>query len=96
MPYPDCPQDITKSNLVKQVTLSDRYIKRWLSMLPHGTLANIHARQGLSIRSFSHIYKESHAVSHATSHLKADREVNVPFSTHVASEEKWTYIKRQT
>jgi hypothetical protein len=82
--------EITNSNLVKLDALSDRYIKKWLSMPPSGTLAVIHAKEGLNIKSLTHIYKEAHAVAHATSRLKADKAVNVALSSRVQREEKWT------
>ncbi len=84
--------NITKTNLVTLDALSDKYIKRWLLMAQSETLAVVHANmEGLSIKSFSHIYKESHELSHATSRLKADRELNIAFSSYVAHEEKWIH-----
>ncbi len=59
-------------------------------MPPSGTLAVIHSHEGLGIKSLSHIYKECHAVSHATSRLKADTAVNTALDSRVAREQKWT------
>ena len=82
--------EITNSNLTKLDALSDRYLKKWLSMPPSGTMAIVHAKEGLNIKSLSHIYKESHAVSHASSQLKADKMVNAALDCHLVREEQWT------
>ena len=82
--------EITNSNLAKLDALTDRYLKKWLAMPPSGTMAIIHAREGLNIKTLSHIYKEAHAVSHATSRLKADATVNAALDSRIAREEHWT------
>ncbi len=55
-----------------------------------GTRAIIHAKEGLNIKSISHLYKETHAISHATSRPKADTQVNVALDTRLEHEIKWT------
>ena len=82
--------EITETNLVKMDALGDRYMKKWLHLPQSGTLAVIHMPEGLNIKSFSHIYKESHAVSHASSRMKADDAVNVALTSRVARECRWT------
>ncbi len=52
--------------------------------------AIIHAKEGLNIKSISHLYKETHAISHTTSRLKADTQVNVALDTRLEHEIKWT------
>ncbi len=59
-------------------------------MPPSGTCAIIHAKEGLNIKSISHLYKETNAISHATSRLKADTQVNVALDTRLVHEIKWT------
>ncbi len=66
--------DISGTNLKKQDSMTDGMIKMWLSMPTSGTLAIIHANEGLNIKSISHLYKETHVNSHATSRLKADTQ----------------------
>ena len=43
-----------------------------------------------TFKSLSHIYKESHAVSHASSRLKADKMVNAALDCCLVREEQWT------
>ena len=82
--------DITNTNLNKLDALSDKYVKKWLNMPPSGTLAIIHTAEGLSIKSLSHLYKETHAISHASSRLKADRQVNVALDSRIDRERQWS------
>ena len=81
--------ELTLTNLQKLDALTDRYLKSWLAMPPSGTLAVVHSNEGLGIKSLTHIYKESHAISHATSRLKADHTVNVALDSRVARERLW-------
>ena len=53
-------------------------------------MAIIHTQEGLNIKSLSHIYKESHVVSHATSRLKADSQVNAALDSKVTRERGYT------
>ncbi len=59
-------------------------------MPPSGTCTIIHAKEGLNIKSIFHLYKETHAISHATSRRKADTQVNVTLDTRLEHEIKWT------
>ena len=81
--------ELTNTNLNKLDSLSDRYLKKWLHIPPCGTLAAIHSDEGLGIKSLSHLFKESHAVSHATSRLKADSQVNTALDSRVAREREY-------
>ena len=82
--------EITQTNLTKLDALCDRYIRKWLSMPPSGTAAIIHAKEGLNIKSISHLYRETHAVSHASSRIKADKTVNTALDTRVDRESQWS------
>ncbi len=82
--------DISQTNLKKLDSLIDGMIKKWLSMPPSGTHAIIHAKEGLNIKSISHLYKETHAIRHATSRLKADTQMIVSLDTRLEHEIKWT------
>ena len=81
--------EITNSNIAKLDALTDRYLKKWLVMPPSGTMAIVHANEGLYIKTLSHIYKEAHAVSHATSWLKADVKVNAALDSRIVRVEHW-------
>ncbi len=78
--------ELTLTNLHKLDALTDRYLKSWLAMPQSGTLAVVHSNEGLGIKSLTHIYKESHAISHATSRLKADNKVNIALDSR---ESQW-------
>ncbi len=83
--------DISQTNLKKMDSLTDGMIKKkWLSMPASGIHAIIHAKEGLNLTSISHLYKETHAISHATSRLKADTQVIVTLDTRLEHEIKWT------
>ncbi len=59
-------------------------------MPPSGTHAIIHTKEGLNIKSISHLYKETHTISQGTLRLKADTQVNVAHDTRLEHEIKWT------
>ena len=82
--------EITTTNLSKLDAIGDRFIKKWLGMPQSGTMAIAHSKEGLHIKSFSQIYKESHAISHATSRVKADSVVNIALDQKVQREQSWT------
>ncbi len=81
--------ELTATNLTKLDLMCDSYVKRWLSMPPSGTRAVIHSPEALNIKSISHLYKEAHATSHASSRLKADKTVNLALDCKVQRETKW-------
>ena len=81
--------DISATNLTKLDILCDKFIKGWLSMPQSGTRAVIHMPEALNIKSISHLYKECHATSHATSRLKADDAVNLALDCKLQHESKW-------
>ena len=53
------------------------------------TMAIFHTLEGLCIKSPAHLYKESRAVAHATSRLKADKQVNTALDSKVYRERQW-------
>ena len=55
-----------------------------------GTMATVHCKKGLGIKSLSLIYKEAHAISHATSRVKADEIVNKALDCKVERKKAWT------
>ncbi len=82
--------ELTNTNLTKMDAHNDRYVKGWLHMPQSDTLAIIHTNEGLGIKTLSHLYREAHAVSHATSRIKADDQVNAVLDSSHACESKWT------
>ena len=78
--------EISQSNVTKLDSLYDRYIRKWLSMSTSGAAAT----EGLDIKYITHLYKETHAVSHTSSHIKADKAVNTALDTRVARETQWS------
>ena len=65
------------------------HISMWrkqLQMPPWGTLAIMHTTKGLTIKSLSPPYKETHAASHATSWIK---QVNVALDSRL-TKKQWT------
>ena len=82
--------DITLSNLANLDNYGEKfYKKKWLHVPPSGTRAIIHAKEGLNIKSFTQLYKESHAVAHASARLKADRTVNTALDAKIDREAQW-------
>ena len=81
--------DITNSNLKKLDALCDRYCKTWLSMPRSATPAILHSNVGLNIKSISQLYKECHAVNHATSRVKAGKHVNEALNSKLERESTW-------
>ena len=81
--------DKTLSNLANLDKYGDKLIKKWLHVPPSGTRAIIHAKEGLTIKSFTQLYKESHAVAHASVRLKADRTVNTALDAKIDREAQW-------
>ena len=68
--------DVTDTNLTKLDSLCNKYCKKWLYMTQSATTAFMHMRVGLNIKSIKQLYKECHALSHTTSRIKADSNVN--------------------
>ncbi len=54
------------------------------------TPAMLHCREGLNIKSITHLYKECHSISHATSRLKGDARVNAALDSKAEHEQSWT------
>ena len=82
--------DITESNLIKLDNLADKFLKKWLHIPPSGTRAIIHAMEGLNIKSLMQLYKESHAVAHASARFKADDTVNAALDSKLSHESQWS------
>ena len=68
-------------------------IKKWAHIPRCGTLAIVHSEHGLNIKSLFHLYKESHAIAHTSSRLKADATVNSALDSKIARESNWTHKK---
>ena len=64
--------DLNKTTLKSLDTLCDKYAKKWAGMPRSGTNIILHCPRTLNIPSISQIYKESHALTHASTRLKGD------------------------
>ena len=82
--------DISESNLILLDNLADKFLKKWLHIPPPGTRAILHAPEGLNIKSFDHLYKESHAIAYASARIKADDSVNAALDRRLDHEVTWT------
>ncbi len=82
--------ELTNTKLTKLDALNDRFVNGWLHMALSGTFSIIHTNEGLGIKTVSHLYREAHAVSHATSRINADDQVNATLDSRVAHKSKWT------
>ena len=60
--------------------------KRWAGLPKCATNAILHLDTALDIKRISALYKETHAVSHASTHLKADYKVNLALDNRLARE----------
>ncbi len=82
--------DITKTNLKLLDNMVDKQLKLWLNIPPSGTRAILHCKEGLGIKSISHLYRECHGIAHTSSRLKADSTVNTALDQRLHHERKWT------
>ena len=57
----------------------------WIIMI-----INRRYKEGLNIKSISHLYRECHGICHATSRMKADQTVNTALDEKLLNERKWT------
>ncbi len=82
--------DITNTNLKVLDNMVDKQLKSWLHIPPSGTRAILHCKEGLDIKSISHLYRECHGIAHTSSRLKADSTVNVALDQRLNHEQNWT------
>ena len=82
--------ELTTSNLNKLDNLGDSYVKKWLKMPKSATRCVLHAKEGLNIKPLSHVYREAHAIAHASSRLKADETVNAALESKITREKTWS------
>ena len=82
--------DLNKTSLKSLDTLCDKYTKKWAGLPKSGTNIIIHCSHTMNIPSISHLYKEAHALTHASTRLKGDRKVNNIIDIKIAREGEWT------
>ena len=85
--------DLTKTTLKGLDSLCDKYAKKWAGIPRSGTNIIIHCPRTLNIPSITHLYKESHALTHTSTRLKGDSIVNNIIDQKIAREGEW---KRKT
>ncbi len=79
--------DIMNTNLKVLDNMVDKQLKSWLHIPPSGTRAILHCKEGLNIKSISHLYRECHGISHTSSRLKADSTVNIALDQDLTTKE---------
>ncbi len=79
---------LTNTNLTKLDALSDRFVKGWLHMPESGIMAIVHTNERLGVKTLSYLYREGHAVRHATARIKADNQVYAALDSRVTRESK--------
>ena len=82
--------EITNTNLKLLDNIVDKKLKQWLHIPPSGTRAILHSKEGLGVKSISHLYRECHGICHTTSRIKADTVVNVALDQRLNHEKNWT------
>ena len=84
---------LTKTQLNKLDTLTDKAIKRWSGVPRSATNALIHMKEGMDVKSISQSYMEAHTVSHVRTRLQGDSGVNNAIDHTLEREGCWTTKK---
>ena len=82
--------DLTKTSLGKLDAVWNRHLKLWSGLPKSATTTILHMRSGLGIPSVSQGYYEAHALSHLSTRLKGDHQVNEVLDAKINREEQWT------
>ena len=82
--------DLPITYLTKLDTMADQYLKKWAGLPRCATNAILHLDTALNIKKISTLYKETHAVSHASTRLKGDSRVNLALDNRLARESNYT------
>jgi len=84
---------LTTTHLKKLDTLTAKYLKQWAGLPNCATNSIFHLKYSLNIPSISSFYHEAHHLSHASTRLKGDAEVNHALDSAVNRESNWTRKK---
>ena len=86
--------DLPITYLKKLDTIADKFLKTWAGLPKCATTAILHLNTALNIKNISSLYKESHAVSHASTRLQGDDKVNIALDNRLNRESK--LVKKQS
>ena len=86
--------DLPITHLKKLDAVADKYLKSWAGLPKCATTAIIHLNTALDIKNISTLYKETHAVTHASTRLQADDRVNQIIDNKLARESQ--LIRKQS
>ena len=67
----------------------DKKLEQWFHIPPSGTRAILHSKEGLGIKSISHL-NECHGICHITSRIKAEKIVDVALDQRLNHEKNWS------
>ena len=81
--------DLCLSQLNDLNALTHRYLKKWLGLPNGASWALVHDAHGLNIKSISHLYMESRALSLSKIRLFGDDRVRHALDSKEDREEKW-------
>ena len=80
--------DLPITYLKKLDTIADKYLKTWAGLPRCATTAVLHLNTALDIKNISTLYKECHAVTHASSRLLSDSRVNLVIDNKLKRESR--------
>ena len=81
--------DLGKSQISSLEDLTHSYLKRWLGLPRCASWALVHDVHGLGIKSVSHLYEESRALSLSNIRFFSDRRVRHALDTKEEREANW-------
>ena len=82
--------DLTKSQIKKLDELTHSFLKSWLGIPRGGSWCLVHDRLGLNIKSISHLYHESRALSLANIRVFGDARVRHALDAKESRESAWS------
>ena len=82
--------DLPITHLKKLDAVADKYLKNWAGLPRCATTAILHFNTALDIKNISTLYKETHAVTHASTRLSGDSRVNLIIDNKLVRESEYT------
>ena len=82
--------DLPITHLKKLDTIADKYLKSWAGLPRCATTAILHLNTALDIKNISTLYKETHAVTHASTRLIGDSRVNQIIDNKLVRESRYS------
>jgi len=82
--------DLPITHLEKLDAVADKYLKNWAGLPRCATTAILHFNTTLDIKNISTLYKETHAVTRASTRLSGDSRVNLIIDNKLVRESEYT------